>query len=52
MLAHGLVIGAAVMAGSILARRILRHVTPRHHDLLIDGVLAVAAAGMLLGALR
>ncbi|MEV6350639.1 sulfite exporter TauE/SafE family protein [Actinoplanes sp. NPDC051851] len=49
---RGIVIGTALLMGSLLARRILRKVTVRHYEILIDTVLAVATTGMLLSALR
>nr|WP_273378919.1 sulfite exporter TauE/SafE family protein [Actinopolymorpha pittospori] len=52
VLARGVVIGAAVMAGSFLARRILRNVTTQRYGLLIDVVLVTAALGMSISALR
>jgi uncharacterized protein len=52
ILLRGLTIGTAVMTGSILARRLLRSVTPRHYALLIDAVLLVAALTMLVSATR
>ncbi|MBW8092954.1 sulfite exporter TauE/SafE family protein [Streptomyces hygroscopicus] len=49
---RGLVIGAALMTGSLLARRIVRAIPAHRHAVLIDMVLASAAAGMLLSAWR
>jgi uncharacterized protein len=47
---RGAVIGAALMGGSFLARRLLRDVPPRRYGLLVDAVLAAAALGMALSA--
>jgi len=52
VLIRGVVIGAAVMAGSFLARRILRNLATQHYELLIDVVLITAALGMSISALR
>jgi uncharacterized protein len=52
VLARGAVIGAALLTGSLLARRIVRVIPSYRYELLIDFVLAAAAAGMLLSALR
>jgi hypothetical protein len=52
VLVRGAVIGAAVMAGSFLARRILRDVTTERYEVLIDVVLVVAAVGMTISAVR
>ena len=53
VLARGLVIGAALLAGSLLARLLLpRSVSPRRYELLIDGILVVAAVSLLFSALR
>jgi uncharacterized protein len=46
---HGLVIGAALLVGALLAKRIVRGIHPRVFALLIDGVLVVGAAGMVIG---
>ncbi len=40
------------MAGSFLARRILRDVTTQRYEVLIDLVLVTAALGMTISALR
>jgi uncharacterized protein len=52
VLTSGVVIGAALLIGSLLARRILRSVTARRYDLLIDLVLVTAAVGLLISAFR
>ena len=52
VLARGLVIGAALLAGSLLARRLLRAVPPHRYELLIDAILVVAAVSLLVSALR
>ena len=52
VLARGLVIGAALLAGSLAARRLLRSVSRRRYHLLIDAVLVVAAGTLLFSALR
>ncbi|WP_116077060.1 sulfite exporter TauE/SafE family protein [Asanoa ferruginea] len=52
VLSRGAVIGAAVMAGSFLARRILRDVTTRRYEALIDAVLVIAAVGLAISAMR
>ncbi|GAA3726191.1 sulfite exporter TauE/SafE family protein [Streptomyces tremellae] len=48
VVARGLVIGTALLAGSLLAKRLVRRLRPRTFDLLIDAVLVTGAAGMLL----
>jgi uncharacterized protein len=48
---RGLAIGAALLLGSLLARRVVRNVKARHYELLIDGILAVAALSLLVSAL-
>ncbi|MEW2547680.1 sulfite exporter TauE/SafE family protein [Streptomyces sp. NPDC047002] len=48
VVARGLVIGTALLAGSLLAKRLVRRLRPRAFDLLIDAVLVTGAAGMLL----
>jgi uncharacterized protein len=52
VLARGTVIGSALMTGSLLARRIVHAIPAYRYELLIDAVLASAAAGMLLITLR
>ncbi|MEV4623940.1 sulfite exporter TauE/SafE family protein [Asanoa sp. NPDC049573] len=52
VLTKGVVIGGALLVGSFLARRILRNVSGRRYDLLIDVVLVVAAAGLAVSAVR
>ncbi|MEV4534466.1 sulfite exporter TauE/SafE family protein [Asanoa sp. NPDC049518] len=52
VLARGLVIGTALLAGSFVARRILRDVSPRRFAVLVDVVLVAAAVGMGVSALR
>ena len=47
---RGLAIGAGLLLGSLLARRIVRDVKARHYELLIDGVLVVAALSLLVSA--
>jgi hypothetical protein len=47
---RGLAIGAALMLGSIAARRLVERIDRRTYDVLIDIVLAVGAATMLLAA--
>jgi uncharacterized membrane protein YfcA len=51
IIAHGLAIGAALLAGSMAGKWVVRRLHARTHELLIDAVLVVGAAGMLL-ALR
>lgn len=48
---RGLAIGAALMFGSIAARRLVERIGPRTYDLLIDGVLVIGSLTMLLAAL-
>lgn len=48
VVARGLVIGAALLVGALVAKRIVRRIHPRLFDLLIDGVLVVGAAGMIV----
>ncbi|MDX1891161.1 sulfite exporter TauE/SafE family protein [Mycolicibacterium sp. 050158] len=43
---QGLVIGAALMVGPFITRRLVRNLRPRLYVLVIDGVLIVAGAGM------
>jgi uncharacterized membrane protein YfcA len=52
ILIRGAVIGTALLTGSLLARRIVRAIPAHRYELLIDLVLAIAAVGMLLSALR
>ena len=49
ILVHGLAIGAALLAGAFIGRRIVERLRPRVFEILIDGVLVVGAAGMLIG---
>ncbi len=49
---RGLVIGTALMSGSIAARRIVDRLAVHTYDLLIDLVLAVGAATMVATAVR
>lgn len=51
VLTRGVVIGTALMIGSPLARRVFRNVKPHRYELLIDGILVIAASGMLVSAL-
>lgn len=51
VLTGGVVIGAALLIGSLLARRILRTITTRRYDLLIDLVLVTATLGMIISTL-
>lgn len=51
VVARGLVIGAVLLIGSILAKWVVRRLRTRTFELLIDAVLVTGAAGMLL-ALR
>ncbi|KQO61327.1 sulfite exporter TauE/SafE family protein [Curtobacterium sp. Leaf261] len=48
VLLRGLVIGSALLIGSVAAKSIVRRLHPRAFGLLIDGVLVVGAVGMLL----
>lgn len=50
IIVRGLAIGAALMLGSIAARRLVERIDRRTYDVLIDIVLAVGAATMLLAA--
>jgi uncharacterized membrane protein YfcA len=52
MVAHGLVIGAALMVGPFLIRRIVARASPRTYALMIDAVLVVAALGMAVATIR
>jgi uncharacterized membrane protein YfcA len=49
---RGLVIGGALMVGSIVARRVVERIGLQTHEVLIDVVLAVGAAGMMLAIVR
>jgi len=49
---RGLVIGAALLVGALLAKRIVRRIHPRMFTLLIDGVLVVGAVGMLISLIQ
>jgi hypothetical protein len=49
---RGVVIGAALMFGSIAARRIVDRIGLRTYEILIDLVLAVGAATMILAIVR
>jgi uncharacterized protein len=51
-IARGLLIGAALMFGSIAARRIVEHIGTQTYEVLIDSVLAVGAATMLVTIIR
>jgi hypothetical protein len=51
VIARGLVIGVALLAGSMLGKQIVRRLRTRTFEFLIDAVLVAGAAGMLL-ALR
>lgn len=48
IVADGIVIGVALLTGSLLAKRIVRRVRPRTYELLIDAVLVIGAIGMLV----
>ncbi|CDO06915.1 sulfite exporter TauE/SafE family protein [Mycolicibacterium cosmeticum] len=52
MVVHGLVIGAALMVGPFLIRRIVARASPRTYALMIDAVLVVAAIGMAVATIR
>jgi uncharacterized protein len=52
VLSRGVVIGAALMIGSLLARRVVRNIGDHRYELLIDVVLVVAALSMVISALR
>lgn len=52
MVVHGLVIGAALMVGPFLIRRIVARASPRTYALMIDAVLVVAALGMAVATIR
>jgi len=49
---RGVVIGGALMSGSIVARRVVERVGLRTYEFLIDIVLAVGAATMILAIVR
>lgn len=51
IVARGIAIGAALMFGSIAARRLVERIGPRTYSALIDIVLAVGAITMLLAAI-
>ncbi len=48
VVSRGLIIGSALLIGTITARSIVRRIHPRTYELLIDGVLVAGAVGMLL----
>jgi uncharacterized protein len=50
ILTRGAVIGAALLTGSLVARRIVRAIPAHRYGLLIDLVLAIAAVSMLVAA--
>jgi len=50
--ARGVMIGAALLVGSIVARRIVERIGAHTYDILIDIVLAVGAATMILAIVR
>lgn len=52
IIACGLAVGAALMLGSILARRLVERLGRHAYDVLIDVVLAVGAATMILAIIR
>ena len=49
---RGLVVGAALMAGSFVARGIVRRMPPAHFSGLIDGLMAVSGLSLLWAACR
>ena len=49
---HGITIGAALMFGSIFARRIVKRINVNTYDSLIDIVLTVGAATLILTIIR
>jgi uncharacterized membrane protein YfcA len=49
---RGVTIGAALLFGSIAARRVVERIGRHAYDVLIDLVLAVGAATMLLATIR
>lgn len=52
VLLHGLVVGAAVMAGSFAGRAVVLRLTPRAFRHLLDALLLVSGVALLWGALR
>jgi hypothetical protein len=48
VLLRGITIGAALMIGAFVARRIVTRIHTGTYELLVDGVLVVGAAGMIL----
>lgn len=52
VIARGLVIGAALMIGPFVTRRIVRRAQPHHYALMIDLVLVAAAVGMFIATAR
>jgi uncharacterized protein len=52
IVARGVAIGTALMAGSIAARRLVERIRPRAYGVLIDLVLAVGAATMIAAIVR
>lgn len=51
VLYRGVVIGVALLLGALLARRVVRAVSVRRFDVLIDLVLGIAALSMLVNGL-
>jgi uncharacterized protein len=49
VVAHGLLIGLALLAGSVVARRIVERFPVHVYERVLDLVLAVAAVGILVG---
>jgi hypothetical protein len=52
ILVRGVVIGGALMFGSIFARRLIERISLRTHEVLIDIILAIGAATMILAIVR
>ncbi|MBL7255874.1 sulfite exporter TauE/SafE family protein [Paractinoplanes lichenicola] len=52
VIVRGLTIGAALMIGSVVARRIVERIGGHTHEILIDIVLAIGAATMVLAILN
>lgn len=46
---RGVTIGVALLLGALLAKRLVQRIHAKTYDLLIDGVLVIAGAGMLAG---
>ncbi len=51
-LVRGLIVGAALMLGSYLAKRWVLQLSPDRFRVVMDGLMAFAGVAMLIGAVR